>query len=544
VKIHKWAIAILLWGFLFRAVCAIYLNIGFDEAYYYLYTQNLNLSYFDHPPLVAFTAGIGIWLTGAVTPFTIRLGGVLLYTGTLIFSYLASKKLFGDRTATLTLAILTTIPIFQIAFGILTLPDNALMFFWAACLWVAAEEFFPSDQTDKYQPTYRLAIIGLCVGLAFLGKYHGVLLGGGLVLFCLLSRRHRSALFSVWTLAAIALFAIAISPVLLWNAQHEFASFRFQSGRAVPTQGYNLERLLVTILPALGYLFPTFGIPLWWTSFRTAGGLFKAAAKLGKRDENNHEQNYEVAIAEDLLRNKQLLILCVSMPIFFGFTFMGGFIQILPSWHMPGFFGAALLLGERAAQVQLKRPKFIRNWLWGSGVVILSLMLIGLLHVHLGIAQKGGDAAIAGGFWEAKDDPSTQMIDIEQLRQAFIDSPMLKAELQKSDFVFSNNFFVAGQVAMAIQPLGKKVTCFDEDLRGFAYWSKTEDFVGKSSLYITSEQFMKDERFPQPLEKYKGYFQSLEKIADIPIKRGGQAVQIFPVYRASPMLKPYPRPYG
>ncbi|MFZ4730371.1 MAG: ArnT family glycosyltransferase, partial [Pseudanabaena sp.] len=420
MKIHKWAIAILLWGFLFRAVCAIYLNIGFDEAYYYLYTQNLNLSYFDHPPLVAFTAGIGIWLTGAVIPFTIRIGGVLLYTGTLIFSYLASKKLFGDRTATLTLAILTTIPIFQIAFGILTLPDNALMFFWAACLWVAAEEFFPSDQTDKYQPTYRLAIIGLCVGLAFLGKYHGMLLGGGLVLFCLLSRRHRSALFSVWTLAAIALFAIAISPVLLWNAQHEFASFRFQSGRAVPTQGYNLERLLVTILPALGYLFPTFGIPLWWTSFRTAGGLFKAATKLGKRDENNHEQNYEVAITEDLLRNKQLLILCVSMPIFFGFTFMGGFIQILPSWHMPGFFGATLLLGERAAQVQLKRPKFIRNWLWGSGVMILSLLLIGLLHVHLGIAQKGGDAAIAGGFWEAKDDPSTQMIDIEQLRQAFI----------------------------------------------------------------------------------------------------------------------------
>jgi hypothetical protein len=536
VKIHKWAIAILLWGFLFRAVCAIYLNLGFDEAYYYLYTQNLNLSYFDHPPLVAFTAGIGIWLTGAVTPFTIRIGGVLLYTGTLIFAYLASRKLFGDRTATLTLAILTTIPVFQIAFGILTSPDNALMFFWAFCLWIAAEEFFPSDQTDKYQPTYRLALIGLGVGLAFLGKYHGSLLGGGLILFCLLSHRHRIALFSGWTLAAIAIFAIAILPVVLWNAQHEFASFRFQSARAVPSQGYSLEKLLVTILPALGYLFPTFGIPLWWTSFRTAGGLVKAAARQGERD--------EFAIAEDRLRNKQLLILCVSMPIFVGFTFMGGFIQILPAWHMPGFFGATLLLGERAAQVQLKRPEFIRNWLWGSGVVILPLLLIGLLHVHLGIAQKGGDAAIAGGFWEAKDDPSTQMIDIEQLRQAFIDSPMLKAELAKSDFVFSNNFFVAGQVAIAVQPLGKKVTCFDDDLRGFAYWSKAEDFIGKSSLYITSEQFMKDEKYPQPLDKYKGYFQSLEKIADIPIKRGGQAVQIFPVYRASPMLKPYPRPYG
>ncbi|WP_271253759.1 ArnT family glycosyltransferase [Pseudanabaena sp. Chao 1811] len=545
MKIHKWAIAILLWGFLFRATSAIYLNTGFDEAYYYLYTQNLNWSYFDHPPLVALTTGIGVWLTGAVTPFTIRIGGVLLYTGTLIFSYLASKKLFGERTATLTLAILTTIPIFQIAFGILTLPDNALMFFWSACLYVAATEFFPSGEIydhKPYKPTYRLAIIGLLVGLAFLGKYHGVLLGGGLVLFCLISSRHRAALFSGWTLAAIALFAIATSPVLFWNSQHEFASFRFQSKRAVPSEGYNLERLLVTILVALGYLFPTFGVPIWWTSFRDLGELLQFGNRKLKGIPS--EEPEEEVRALEILHQKRLLILCVSMPIFFGFTFMGGFIQILPSWHMPGFFGATLLLGERAALVQIKRPKFIRNWLWGSGMVILPLLLIGLLHVHLGIAQKGGDAAIAGGFWEAKDDPSTQMIDIEQLRQAFVDSPALKAELQKADFVFSNSFFVAGQVGMAIEPLGKKVTCFDEDLRGFAYWSKAQDFVGKTSLYITSEQFMKDERFPEPLDKYKGYFQSLEKIADIPIKRGGQAVQIFPVYRASPMLKPYPRPYG
>ncbi|MCA6574319.1 MAG: glycosyltransferase family 39 protein [Pseudanabaena sp. M57BS1SP1A06MG] len=545
MKINKWAIAILLWGFLFRATSAIYLNTGFDEAYYYLYTQNLDWSYFDHPPLVALTTGIGVWLTGAVTPFTIRIGSVLFYTGTLIFSYLTSKRLFGDRAATLTLGILTTIPIFQIAFGILTLPDNALMFFWSASLYVAATEFFPSSNLydDKpYQPTYRLAIIAILVGLAFLGKYHGVILGGGLVLFCLLSPRHRCALFSIWTLAAITLFTITISPVLFWNAQHEFASFRFQSGRAVPSQGYNFEGLLVTFLVALGYLFPTFGFPLWWTSFRTLGELvqFSNRRLRGIQNEALEKENLDL----ELLYQKRLLILCISMPIFCGFTFMGGFIQILPSWHMPGFFGATLLLGERAALIQIKRPKFIRNWLWGSGIVILPLLLIGLLHVHMGLAQKGGDAAIAGGFWEAKDDPSTQMIDILQLRQAFVDSPKLKEELQKADFVFSNSFFVAGQVGMAIEPLGKKVTCFDSDLRGFAYWSKAQEFVGKTSLFISSEQFMKDERFPDPLAKYQDYFQSLEKLADIHIKRGGQTVQIFPVYRTSPMLKPYPRPYG
>jgi hypothetical protein len=540
LKIQKWAIAILAWGFLFRLICATYLNIGFDEAYYYLYTQNIHLSYFDHPPLVAFTAGIGIWLTGIVTPLTLRIGGVLLYTGTLIFCYLASRRLFRERAATLTLAILTTIPIFQIAFGILTLPDNALMFFWSACLYVAAIEFFPAPQSiDRpYQPTYRLAIIGLLVGLSFLGKYHGALLGGGLVLFCSVSVKHRRALFSVWTLAAIALFAIAISPVLVWNAQHEWASFRFQGGRAVPSEGYNLERLLVTILVALGYLFPSFGFPIWWTSLSTLIDLVNAYRLGTSLDPDVYRSN------DENLMSKRLLIACVSIPIFLTFTLLGGFIQILPSWHMPGFFGAAFLLGERAALVQIKQPKLIRNWLWGSGMVILPLLLIGLLHVHLGIAQKGGNAAIAGGFWEAKDDPSTQMIDISQLRQAFINDPQLQAELQQADFVFSNNFFVAGQVGMAIQPLGKQVTCFDEDLRGFAYWSNAQDFVGKRSLYITSELFLKDERFPQPLDKYKDYFTSLEKIKDIPITRGGQVVQIFPVYRASSMLKPYPRPYG
>ncbi|MBD2150741.1 glycosyltransferase family 39 protein [Pseudanabaena sp. FACHB-1277] len=553
MKIEKWAIAILLWGGLFRLLCANYLNLGFDETYYYLYTQNLHLSYFDHPPLVAFTAGIGIWLTGIANPFTLRIGGVLLYTGTLLFSYLTSKKLFGDRAATMTLAILTTIPIFQIAFGILTLPDNALMFFWAACLYVAAIEFFPSANSPNsisYQPTYRLAIVGLLVGLAFLGKYHGALLGGGLVLFCLVSPQHRRALFSQWTLAAIALFLAAIAPVVFWNAQHEWASFRFQGNRAIPTTGYSLERLLVTVLVALGYLFPTFGIPIWWTSFKSLAEIMnKRTSKSQVADstdisELKSELKPELKTAEATLFNKRLFILCVSMPIFFGFTFLGGFIQILPSWHMPGFFGATFLLGERAALVQLKRPKFIRNWLWGSGLVILPLLLIGLLHVHLGIAQKGGDAAIAGGFWEAKDDPSTQMVDIVQLRQAFVENPQLKAELQKADFVFVNNFFVAGQVGMAIEPLGKKVTCFDEDLRGFAYWSKPQDFVGKQALYVTSELFLKDDRFPNPLDKYKGYFDSITKIADIPIQRGGQAVQIFPVYRTSPMLRPYPRPYG
>ncbi len=139
---------------------------------------------------------------------------------------------------------------------------------------------------------------------------------------------------------------------------------------------------------------------------------------------------------------------------------------------------------------------------------------------------------------EAKNDDSTQLIDIEQLRRNFIENPILKAELTKADFVFSNNFFVTGQVGMALQPLGKPVTCFDQDLRGFAYWTKPTEFVGKSGLYVMSDQF------GEPLSKYADQFAQITPIADVPLYRGGQVVQMFRVYRTSPLLMGFPRLYG
>ena len=96
---HRAAIIILLSGFLMRLFIAIWLNPGFDEAYYYLYTLHPNWSYFDHPPLVAVTTSIGIWLTGQVSHFTIRIGTVLLYTGSLIFLYLATLRLYTLQVA-------------------------------------------------------------------------------------------------------------------------------------------------------------------------------------------------------------------------------------------------------------------------------------------------------------------------------------------------------------------------------------------------------------------------------------------------------------
>ncbi|MEM8546037.1 MAG: 4-amino-4-deoxy-L-arabinose transferase, partial [Cyanobacteria bacterium P01_H01_bin.119] len=46
-------------GAVFRGLVATFLPVGFDEAYYYLYSRHLAWSYFDHPLMVALTTGIG-----------------------------------------------------------------------------------------------------------------------------------------------------------------------------------------------------------------------------------------------------------------------------------------------------------------------------------------------------------------------------------------------------------------------------------------------------------------------------------------------------
>lgn len=528
--------ALLIGGLIFRIIIAFLLYPGFDEAYYFLYTLNLDLSYFDHPPLVALMTGFGRWLTGEVSQFTIRLGTLILHTGSLFLLYLTGARLFSPSAGIFTLAIASLVPIFQIGFGVLTLPDSPLIFFWTASLYCASWEFFPNKQ-EKYQPSYRLAILGLLVGLACLGKYHGFILGLGLVGFCLTRSRYRSALYSPWTLLGLGLFCLAISPILIWNSQHEWVSFRFQSRRGIPSGGYNFLDLFITFLSGIAYLFPTLGLPLWWVSLKTF--LRNMSAKLPRSKFKRTENGKRGIVSES---DREIFILWVSLPLILGFTWLGGYKQILPTWATPGFWGATLLLGQAATAWKIARPRWVRRWLWGTGITLSSLLLFALLHITTGTLQKPSQYALFGGFVPPEDDPSIQIFDIQQLRQGFARSPVLLSALQNSSFVFTNRYYLAGQIGMALAPLASTpMTTFDRDLRGFAFWSKPDEWIGKDALYITNNLFVQEQKF---LDRYNLYFQSIEKMGTVPINRGRATIDTFHIYRAKNLLKPYPRPYG
>ena len=93
---------------------------------------------------------------------------------------------------------------------------------------------------------------------------------------------------------------------------------------------------------------------------------------------------------------------------------------------------------------------------------------------------------------------------------------------------------------MAIAPLHPKpITCFDHDLRGFAFWSTPEQWVGHRGLLVTTAVQARS-----ALKQYQSYFRDIQKIAEIPLQRGGVIVQTIAIYQCNTLLKPYPRPYG
>ncbi len=510
-----------------RLIISIWLQPGFDESYYYLYTLHPDWSYFDHSPLVAWTTGVGVWLTGNVSGFTIRIGTLLIYSGSLIFLYLATLRLYTLQIAINALAIASAIPIFQIAFGTLSSPDTPLLLFWSISLWLAVQEFF---DYRSYRPSFRLTLLCLTVGLACLGESTGFSLGLGLVGFCLSSLNYRQAFRSRWFLIGIPIFLLTISPLLYWQTSHDWVSFRFQSGWSNADGSYHFDRLFTTLAIEWGYLFPTFGIPLLWGIIRTTVEQIK----------NLNWRKYRSSGALwDL--EKRAFLLWLSLPLILGPTLISGYEQIFPDWKMPGFWIATILLAERVAiSRRYAQSQFPARWLFGSIGVIFLLWLIALTHITSGFLQTPSKSIL--GFLPVKTDHSTQLIDIQQLRQGLTSNSKLNFALKQADFVFTNRYYLGGQIGMAIEPIfHKPLTCFDADLRSFAFWSQPKQWVGKNAIYLGTKTFDVD---LDAKNRYPSYFKSLTKLGEVPILRGGEVVETFSVYQAQTMLKPFPRPYG
>ncbi len=177
------------------------IELAEDEAYYWVWSQRLAAGYYDHPPAIAWIIRAGVTLLGD-TEAGVRLGAVLLST----LSAALVADLVPERRG-LTLALAMSLPLFALG-GLLASPDAPLCAAWALGLWAATRE--------------NWLLVGLAAGLAMMSKYTGALLLPLLVFADPGALRRRGPY-----LAALVALAILL-PNLVWNAQQDWVSYRFQ----------------------------------------------------------------------------------------------------------------------------------------------------------------------------------------------------------------------------------------------------------------------------------------------------------------------------
>src|SRR5207247_3446378 len=98
-----------------------------------------------------------------------------------------------------------------------------------------------------------------------LSKYVGVLLIVSLAGFLLATRRPRGF---VPLLGACALAAVLFSPVVVWNAHHDWTSFRYQFVSRHHGAGFDLSKLGLYLGSQMLYLSPLLGALVAATALR------------------------------------------------------------------------------------------------------------------------------------------------------------------------------------------------------------------------------------------------------------------------------------
>ena len=209
------------------------IDLRTDEAYYWTWSKESALSFLDHPPMIAWFIRFGTAIFGD-TGLGVRFAGIVAMLVTQLLLADIVRRVTHDVRAVV-LAVL--MPEAALYYGLLmakVAPDVAMIPFAVAMLWALVRLHESGDGR------WWLAA-GVFGGLALLSKFTVVMLLPAVAAFMLVPAWRRRWLFSPYPFAA-ALIAVAVFfPVLIWNAQHDWASFRFQFVRAVATHELSLR---------------------------------------------------------------------------------------------------------------------------------------------------------------------------------------------------------------------------------------------------------------------------------------------------------------
>ncbi|MBO0330603.1 glycosyltransferase family 39 protein [[Muricauda] lutisoli] len=239
---------------------ASFTELIYDEAYYWYYAQDMAWGYFDHPPMVAFLIKLSSLLFNG--ELGVRLMSTLLSAGTYVLLWLLIDNPKKKDYVVHFFLLVFSFTLMN-AYGFLTLPDTALLFFTALFLWLY--KCFLKD--EGITTTVGL---GLVMAALMYSKYHAVLV----ILFVFLSNYR--LIFNKKAWLAVILAVICYMPHFVWLYQNDFVSITFHLYER-PNQAYKFDEF------TLGFFLNNIviiGLLFYWVY--SAFFKFKATDKFSK----------------------------------------------------------------------------------------------------------------------------------------------------------------------------------------------------------------------------------------------------------------------
>lgn len=463
----------------FRLIYINFVPLVPQEAYYWKYAKHLALSYFDHPPMTAYTIALFTWL-GGDHAFFLRLGSVIFSMGMMFLLYAITDRLFQNKKwAIATVVAINCTILFSIGATIIT-PDVPLIFFWSWIIYCLVRL-----KKSSHRKWWYLAGIGL--GLALLSKYTAVLIVPGIFIYLLFSTQQRRWLITIHPYIALLMALLIFSPVILWNYQHDWASFIFQSSRRMSEMNQlRIDFFLQLIGSQLGLLTPYlfFLIFIGWL-------------QIGRLSFKQHNEDYS-------------LLFWLAMPVFFIFILSSFRSLVKMNWLAPAYITSIIAGVVWFNSANTRCAAWFRKW-FKSGL-IMGLVIVVFMHV----------VPIVPLFPIRRGDTWTGW---RQLAKRVM---QLKKEMGENTFIFSHGYKIPSEITFytpnheetyAGEILGEKGL-------QYTYWTNTDALLHKNAIFVTSDA----DRF-RNITKLQAHFDYIKEDAPLKIVYHDRVFRIFYLYR-------------
>lgn len=205
------------------------LDLAPDEAHYWHWSRQLDASYYSKGPLTAFLIRASCEVLGD-SVLAVRLPAVVCGSLLLAGLYVLTTRCFAnERLAAVVVALGLTMPALAASRSIMTI-DAPFACLWTWALVLGHQAFFRTSP-------WAWPVLGLVIGAGILAKFTMALWVPCAVLFLVFSPEHRPLLRrpGFWIMCLVA--AVCCLPILYWNVQNDWVTFRHVGGQAGVTTG-------------------------------------------------------------------------------------------------------------------------------------------------------------------------------------------------------------------------------------------------------------------------------------------------------------------